>query len=222
MKLAIATCQFPITADINRNSRFILAQMAKAAGKKAQIAHFAESALSGYAGVHYPDSLQVDYELLRMQLLKICRAANEHSIWVILGSNHQLSGQNKPHNSLYLINNKGKIVDRYDKMFCTLGDLKQYSAGNHFVTFSVNRIKCGLLICHDFRYQELYRQYLKQDVKVMFHSYHNGNCSKEQLKKANNIWGTIVPPTMQTYAANNYMWISSNNTSSRENSFFRF
>ena len=58
----------------------------------------------------------------------------------------------------------------------------------------------------------------------MFHSYYNG---KRKFKNPddpdNNIWGVITEPTMQTYAAENYMWISANNTTTPEScwpSFF--
>jgi len=110
-------------------------------------------------------------------------------------------------------------------MFCTgnkkgtSGDLKHYSPGSRLTVFRVRGITCGALICHDFRYQELYREYKKRGVQVMFHSYHNGHSTKKKLRKAGNIWGVIVPPTMQAYAANNYMWISANNTSRRESSW---
>ena len=45
---------------------------------------------------------------------------------------------------------------------------------------------------------------------------------KAKLARAGNIWGVIVPPTMQAYAANNFMWISANNTSARESSWPSF
>ncbi len=57
----------------------------------------------------------------------------------------------------------------------------------------------------------------------MFHSYHNGHMKRSKLRRNGNIWGVIVPPTMQAYAANNHLWISANNTSAREScwpSFF--
>ncbi len=86
-------------------------------------------------------------------------------LWVVLGSNHPLTGRHKPHNSLYLINDCGEIIDRYDKMSCTKGtdgakgDLDFYSPGSRLVVFTVQGFCCGLQICHDFRYQELYREY---------------------------------------------------------------
>ena len=61
------------------------------------------------------------------------------------------------------------------------------------------------------RFPELYRELYKRGVRVMFHSFYQGG-KPEQLRK-NNIWGTIVPSTLQAYAANNVMWISANNTS---------
>ena len=36
-------------------------------------------------------------------------------------------------------------------------------------------MRCGVLICHDFRYDELYREYLLRGVQLMLHSYHNGH-----------------------------------------------
>jgi hypothetical protein len=44
-----------------------------------------------------------------------------------------------------------------------------------------------------------------------------------KLRRAGNVCDMIVPPTMQAYAANNFMWISANKTSAREScwpSFF--
>lgn len=99
-----------------------------------------------------------------------------------------MTGRHKPHNSLYIIDDRGDLVDRYDKRFCAgdgspnpqTGDLANYSPGNHFSVFSINGVRCGALICHDYRYPELYRQYKRRGVEVMFHFYHAGNISPER------------------------------------------
>ena len=228
MKLRIATCQFAVDADIRRNLRTILRQMRRAKRARADVVHFSEVALSGYAGIEFTTFDGFDWDLLREATERVRDCARELKLWVVLGSSHRLTGKHKPHNSLYIIDHGGRIVDRFDKLFCTgerdeqSGDLKHYSPGSHLAVFSIKGIKCGTLICHDFRYQELYREYKKLDVRVMFHSYHNGHQKKATLARAKNIWGVIVPPTMQAYAANNYMWISSNNTSARESSWPSF
>ncbi|MBI4024678.1 MAG: carbon-nitrogen hydrolase family protein [Verrucomicrobia bacterium] len=229
MKLIVATCQFPIDGDIRVNLRYVLRQMRAAHAGGAHVAHFPECCLSGYAGIEFKSFDGFDWDLLGESTRRIMEGARKFRLWVILGSSHRLTGTHKPHNSLYVINDRGRLIDRYDKMFCTgnrsqkHGDLKRYSPGDHLVTFAIRGVRCGLQICHDFRYQELYREYKRRDAQLIFHSYHNGHSTKAKLRRSGNIWGVIVPPTMQTYAANNYFWISANNTSACEScwpSFF--
>ena len=107
----------------------------------------------------------------------------------------------------HLPGGRGEIVDRYDKRFCTEGDLKYYSPGDHFVTFELKGIRCGLLICYDIRFPELYREYAKLGVRLMFHSFYNAR------QKEGSIHPKIMPPTAQAYAAANAMYISLNNAS---------
>ena len=38
---------------------------------------------------------------------------------MVVGSSHPLTGRRKPHNCLYVISSRGKLVERYDKRFCT-------------------------------------------------------------------------------------------------------
>ena len=52
--LTIATCQFPVSADITANLRHIKRQMDLASQRGARVAHFPEGALSGYAGTDFP------------------------------------------------------------------------------------------------------------------------------------------------------------------------
>lgn len=217
--IKVATCQFPITGDVNKNLDYILRQMKTAKQNDARVAHFAETALSGYAGADFDSFKGYDWDLLTDSTRKVMALAAELEIWVILGSSHPLTDQHKPHNSIYIINDRGQLIDRYDKRFCTgnrnenTGDLKNYTPGDHFTVFDIDGIRCGALICHDFRYDEIYRAYYKKNVRLMFHSFHNAGRTPEKLRWSGNILGKIVPPTIQAYAANNNMWISSTNSS---------
>ena len=49
--LRVATCQFSVEPDVEHNCHWVLKQMEQASREGAQIAHFSESALSGYLGV---------------------------------------------------------------------------------------------------------------------------------------------------------------------------
>ena len=165
--LRVATCQFSVEADIGHNRRWILKQIEEAAAQKADVAHFSECALSGYAGVDIPDIGALHWDRLTTAARDIQEAAKSHKLWVLLGSTHRLSEGHKPHNCVYVIDAQGKIADRYDKRFCTglnarrkpTMDLAHYSPGNRFVTFRVKGITCGVLICYDYRFPELYRHY---------------------------------------------------------------
>src|SRR5580658_1650127 len=117
-RLRIATCQFPVSADIARNARYVSAQLQVASERGARVAHFPEACLSGYAGADLPSYEGFDWEALRSATVSICRTAAELGMWVILGSTHPLSNGHKPHNSLYVISDAGEVVDRYDKRFC--------------------------------------------------------------------------------------------------------
>lgn len=228
MKLAVASCQFPVSADVSRNARTIVRQMREAKRRGAAVAHFPECALSGYAGVEFESLENFDWAALERAMRAVMAEAKSLGLWVVVGSTHRLTGAHKPHNSLYVIDDRGRLVDRYDKRFCTgkkfkVGsDLKHYSPGDHFVTFTIRGIKCGVLICHDFRYQELYREYLKLGVTLMFHSYHNGHRKADAARARGSVLHEIVPATMQAYAANNYQWISAVNTSRRESDWASF
>lgn len=206
-KLRIATCQFAISGNIRRNARQIKRQIVQAKKQRAQVVHFPEAALSGYAGVDVPDWDGYDWGTLREETEAICALAGKSKVWVILGSAHPLTGRHKPHNCLYAINGAGQIVDRYDKCFCTSGDLKHYSPGDHLVTLDIHGVRCGLLICYDLRFPELYRAYKKLGVECLFDSFYNARATGP------GIHTTIMRPTLQTHAATNYFWISANNAS---------
>jgi len=197
----------------------VLKQIHQAADQQAQAAHFPECALSGYAGVDIPNFDAFDWEHLKAATREIQQAAKARKIHVLLGSSHPLSGDNRPHNSVYVINAQGRIIGRYDKRYCTgecraksnTMDLSHYSPGDHFTTFRVGGVKCGVLICYDYRFPELYRGYKQLGVDVLFQSFHNARSTVVADPKY-NIWKTIVPSTMSCRAAENYFWISANNS----------
>ena len=205
--LKIATCQFAVSASIARNAQQICAQMQKAKKGGADIAHFPECALAGYIGFDFPNFDGFDWELLQKETVKIAALAGELKLWVVLGSVHPLSGPDKPYNCLYLINPDGEMVDRYDKRFCTAGELRRFTPGNRFVIFTINGVKCALLICFDLRFPELYRALYKQGVNCVFQSFYNAR------QKGPSVHTHIMRQTMQCHAATNYFWVSMSNAS---------
>jgi predicted amidohydrolase len=205
-QLSVATCQFPVSGDISENGRWIRKQIRQAHEMEADIPHFPEAALSGYAGVDHGNLDGFDWEMQRRELEAILDLARSLRVWVILGAAHRLNEGHKPHNSLYVIDDKGAVVDRYDKRFCTSGDLRHYSPGDQFVTFDIHGVRCGLLICYDVRFPELYRQYHVLGARLVLQSFYNAR------QKPGSIHPKIMPPTVQARAATNDMFISISNS----------
>jgi len=205
--LRVATCQFAVGRSIKRNSRAICGFMRKAGRAGADIVHFSECALSGYVGTDFPSFKGYDWDLLKSETQKVMSLAGELGLWVVLGSTHRLTEPNKPHNSLYLISPKGRIVERYDKRFCTPGDLRRLTPGNRFVNFKVKGVKCSLLICFDLRFPELYRELYKQGVNLILQSFYNAK------QTGPSVHAHIMRQTMQCHAATNYFWASMSNSS---------
>ena len=200
--LKIATCQFGVSDNIEANAAQICTLMTEAAEKNADVIHFSECALSGYAGVDFEGFEDYNWDLLKEKTLQIIRLAGQLKVWVVLGSSHRLTSPNKPHNSLYLISPEGKLVDRYDKRFGTQLDLDNYTPGNRFVVFDVNGVRCSLLICFDLRFPELYRALYKDGVQCIFQSFYNAR------QQGPSVHTDIMRQTMQANAANNGFWVS--------------
>jgi predicted amidohydrolase len=209
-RIRVASCQFPVSSDMISNYHYIESQIIEARLKKADVAHFPECALSGYPGTDMMTLENFNWDELHRLTDSVISLARQLNIWVIMGSLHRLSGSNKPHNSLYVISPEGKIVDRYDKRFCTGTDLEYCSPGDHFVKFMINGVTCGLLICYDIRFPELYREYRKLGCDMIFQSFYNARQAK------GSIHPVIMPISAQAHAATNYFYMSLTNSSARE------
>jgi len=233
MFLRLATSQFPTSADAAANAEFMVQQISAAAHQGADLVHFPEACLSGYADHDLEGYEGYDWGRLRKATRVVVDAGAEAGIWVIFGSVHPLAEGRRPHNSLYVVSDQGKLVDRYDKQFCAgdaseaNGELAHYTPGSHFCVFEVKGVRLGTLICHEYRYPELYREYGRRGVRVMLHSFHSGNLSAKRfaemeevvgganhaLNPAATIAGITQPAAMHGAASSNNMWISCSNSS---------
>jgi predicted amidohydrolase len=236
--LRVATCQFPVTSDIQSNLTHVKRQLRAARERGADVAHYPEGALSGYAGTDFASFAGFDWDELRYATGEVLQTARAAGIWVVIGSAHRLSRGHKPHNSLYVIDDSGQIIDRYDKRFCSgspdesSGDLEHYSPGGHATLWTINGVRCGALICYDYRFPELYREYAQLEAQLVFHSFHAASASPQRItaiaeamgpefaalnKAATYTYpGITMPASMTAAAAANHVWISCPNSSKPE------
>lgn len=231
MVLKVATAQFAVSSDIVANLAAVERLMRQARATGADVVHFCEAALSGYAGVDIAGFDGFDWTGLETATRRVMALAGELGLWAVVGSAHRLSEGRKPHNSVHVIDASGALVDRYDKRFCAgdaaglTGDLAHYTPGDHFAVFDIAGVRCGVLVCHDYRYPELYRAYYRLGVRMMFHGFHAGGLSAERFAEmeagvgAHHLTGgstlpaITMPAGMIAAASNNNLWISCPNSS---------
>jgi predicted amidohydrolase len=77
MKVVVATCQLPTSADTEANLHHVLAQMREAKAGGAQVAHFREGCLSGYAGTDFKSFANFNWALLETSTHKALEVARE-------------------------------------------------------------------------------------------------------------------------------------------------
>lgn len=206
-KLKIAACQFPVSGKIPENSSYIKGFIREAALNGCDIIQFPEQALSGYPPVDILSFQDYNWDLLRAETKSIMALAKELNIWVVLGSSHFISENEKPLNCLYIISNQGKIVDRYDKSMLTEGDLKFFTPGNHIVVMDIKGYRLGFLICYDSCFPEMYNVYRHENVKIMIHSFYNAHHS------GRSILDDVIPAEIRVRASDNLMWVIASNSS---------
>lgn len=117
----MASCQFPVIKDVDRNAEYIGHYMEKAAAASACLLHASEACLSGFTSF-----TDFDWERLRWNTACLREMAAALGLWLVLGLAHFLSARSKPANCFYLINPQGAIVNRYDKSMCTCRDQQHY------------------------------------------------------------------------------------------------
>ncbi|MDH7599859.1 MAG: carbon-nitrogen hydrolase family protein [Sedimentisphaerales bacterium] len=205
--LTIATCQFPVSGQIDRNLQWICRFIDQAAAQGAEVLQMPEAALTGYPGVDMPDMGSLDWTRLHRATRRVMDKAAGKGIWVLLGSAHRLSQVARPHNCVYIIGPDGTLKGRYDKRFCMPAELAHYTPGRHFEVFQINGVRCSTLICFDLRFPELYRQLYREGVRCVFQSCYNARQSGP------SVHNHIMIQTMQAHAACNAFWISVANSS---------
>jgi deaminated glutathione amidase len=89
MKPRVATCQFPIGSDVRKNLEYVARQIRTASDRGADVAHFPEACLSGYAGVDFASHKGFDWSLLEECAREVFDLARESRIGVVLGSAHR-------------------------------------------------------------------------------------------------------------------------------------
>lgn len=100
---------------------------------------------------------------------KFLKALAKQKKAFVIGTYAQ-QAKGKPKNALVVFDKKGRLKCIYEKIqLCSpTGENKGYSSGDKLKIFNYGKTKCGVLICYDLRFPELFRALIDRGVKVIF------------------------------------------------------
>jgi len=176
----------------------------------AALVHFPEGATCSphkrIMSVEGPDKVgpadwtRFEWGVLRQELAAIAELARKLRLWTVVGSVHYLTPPHRPHNSLYVISDRGEVVTRYDeRMLSNTKVTHMYTPGSAPVTFDVDGLRFGLLLGMEVHFPELFIEYERLDVDcVLFSTAGPGRQTDD---------GDFATQA-QAHAATNSYWVS--------------
>ena len=95
--------------------------------------------------------------------------AQKYQVNVVGGTVANAIGE-KVFNTSYIFDRLGRLVATYHKthLFSPSGEADDFTAGDSLVTFTLDGIKCGILVCYDVRFPEAARQLALDGISVLF------------------------------------------------------
>lgn len=97
------------------------------------------------------------------------RLARELSVNIIAGSVADARG-GLVYNTSYIFNREGVCLACYDKthLFTPMGEERFFARGNRVVDFTIDGVRCGIIICYDLRFGELIRTLALRGIEILF------------------------------------------------------
>ena len=183
--------------------------IAEAREAGARIIHFPEGATCspqkrimssiGPKEIGPSDWSRCEWEGLRDELEAIRIQARDLGIWVVVGSVHRLTEPHRPHNSLYVVSDRGHIATRYDERLLSKTKISyMYSPGKAPVTFDVDGVRFGCALGMESHYPEIFTEYESLNVHCVLFST-TGESAEAAPAFASEVLG---------HAANSTFWVS--------------
>ena len=198
--MRLATSQTRIVADLAENAQEIERHLRAAKKADADLVHFPEGALSGYAKREINrDWTEFDWDGYDKSLNALGTVCRELHLWGVIGGVHRNSAEERPFNCLHIIAPSGDVTTRYDKRYCSHTEISYwYRAGQYPVVIDVKGLKVGFLLCIEIQFPELFSEYERLGVdcvllsayadKVMFGIQAQGHAA------CNNYWISYSVP----------------------------
>jgi predicted amidohydrolase len=201
--IKFAAGQSQISADVRANGREIRELMRRARSEGAAIVHFPEGAVSGCSKAQIKDWARFDWDSLVDELNAVADLAGEIGLWVVVGSSHRLTPPHRPHNSLYVISDRGGLVTRYDKRFLSHTEVTGWhTPGREPSVFEVGGWRFGCAVCIEVQFAEVFLQSAELGVDcVVFSAYADDamfGIQAQGYAASHGYWVSVSTPTQMT------------------------
>jgi len=222
MNLRVASGQFPVGPELRENVEHVRAQIVEAGAGGARIVVFPETALSGYTPWEFPDLAGFDWAALERATEDVREAAAAANLWVLTGSISPSSDPKRPFNSVLVVSPDGELHGRYDKRLLAASERDHFTPGDSQLTFRVDGFTCGIAICHEWRYPEIYREYGRLGADVVFQCWYDGAYDGDGWEREGRNLSEVIPATARGHAVCNHLWIVGSNTARPHSAFAPF
>ena len=152
------------------------------------------------------DWSKADWPTLQEGLRSIAALAGELRLWTVIGAVHQLTPPHRPHNSLYVISDRGEVVTRYDERLLSSTKVNHmYTPGTDPITFEVDGVRLGLSLGMEVHFPEIFAEYERLEVDgVLFSTAGPGGpdtglfaLAAQANAAANSYWVSYAGPATQ-------------------------
>lgn len=100
---------------------------------------------------------------------RIGALAKQYGVNIVAGSVSNVR-DGKVFNTAMVFDRDGQCMAEYDKthLFTPMGEDDYYTCGDHLCCFTLDGVKCGIIICYDTRFPELTRSLALQGLDMLF------------------------------------------------------
>jgi predicted amidohydrolase len=201
--LTIAVAQSRISADVRENGREVRELMWQARSGGAALVHFPEAAVSGCSKAQVKDWGRFDWDSLVTELQSVADLARELGLWVVVGCGHRLTPPHRPHNSLYVISDRGEVFTRYDKRLLSHTVLTGWhTPGCDPCVFTVDGWRFGCALCIEVQFPEVFREYSERGVDGVLLSAHADDAmfgvQAQGYAASHSFWVSLSTPTQMS------------------------
>lgn len=95
--------------------------------------------------------------------------AREYGVNIVAGSVSNVR-ENRVYNTACVFDRKGVCVAEYDKthLFTPMGEDEYFTKGDHLCYFTLDGVRCSVIICYDLRFPELIRTLALSGLDMLF------------------------------------------------------